>query len=133
MLNMAVLQGRLTRDPELRYTGDKTPVASFSIAVDRDSKKADGTRDTDFINCTAWRQRAEFICSHFKKGDQITVTGRVQVRDYTDKNGNKRTIYEIQTNDVYFGEKKKQDGKPLDEDKSVRFTDIDADDYELPF
>ena len=132
MLNQIVLQGRLTRDPELRYTGDNIAVATFTLACDRDNKKPDGSRETDFIGCTAWRQKAEFVSKYFSKGSQMTVSGRLQVRAYTDKDGNKRTIYEILAENIYFAEKKKQDGQDPG-DKPVTFVDIDADDVELPF
>ena len=92
MLNKIILMGRLTRDPELRHTQTGTAVASFSLAVDRDFKdKATGERSTDFIDVVAWRQTAEFVSRYFTKGRMAVVEGRLQIRDWTDKDGNKRT------------------------------------------
>ena len=92
MLNHIVLMGRLTRDPELRYTGSNVPVASFSIAVDRDFGRGEnGEKQTDFINVSAWRQTGEFVSKYFTKGSMIVVSGRLQIRDYTDRDGNRRT------------------------------------------
>ena len=89
MLNHIVLMGRLTRDPELRYTGSNVPVASFSIAVDRDFGRGEnGEKQTDFINVSAWRQTGEFVSKYFTKGSMIVVSGRLQIRDYTDRDGN---------------------------------------------
>ena len=90
MLNKIIIMGRLTRDPELKRTPSGTAVTSFSMAVDRDFKGQDGTRQTDFIDVVAWKQTAEFVCSYFTKGRMAVVEGRLQVRDWTDKDGNKR-------------------------------------------
>ena len=88
MLNHIVLMGRLTRDPELRYTGSNIPVASFSVAVDRDFGRGEnGEKQTDFINVSAWRQTGEFVSKYFTKGSMIVVSGRLQMRDYTDRDG----------------------------------------------
>ena len=96
MLNHIVLMGRLTRDPELRYTGSNVPVASFSIAVDRDFGRGEnGEKQTDFINVSAWRQTGEFVSKYFTKGSMIVVSGRLQIRDYTDRDGNRRTAAEV--------------------------------------
>jgi single-strand DNA-binding protein len=102
--------GRLTRDPELRRTGSGMAVASFSVAVDRDYPNKDtGEKETDFINCVAWRQRGEFVSKYFTKGSMIIVSGRLQIRSWTDDNGTKRTTAEIVAEDVYFGESKKKE------------------------
>ena len=114
MLNHIVLMGRLTRDPELRYTGSNVPVASFSIAVDRDFGRGEnGEKQTDFINVSAWRQTGEFVSKYFTKGSMIVVSGRLQIRDYTDRDGNRRTAAEVVADNVYFGEsKRRDDGAP---------------------
>lgn len=109
MLNKIVIMGRLTRDPELRYTQSQTPVASFTVAVDRDYKNADGSRGTDFIDCVAWRQGGEFISSYFRKGSMIVVSGSLQSRQWTDRDGNKRTSWEVNVENSYFGESKRED------------------------
>ena len=90
MLNKIILMGRLTRDPELRHTSNRTPVASFSLAVDRDFKTQSGKKETDFIDIVAWRHTAEFVNSYFTKGRMAVVEGRLQIRDWKDKNGNNR-------------------------------------------
>ena len=98
MLNHIVLMGRLTRDPELRYTGSNVPVASFSIAVDRDFGRGEnGEKQTDFINVSAWRQTGEFVSKYFTKGSMIVVSGRLQIRDYTDRDGNRRAGFRSAT------------------------------------
>ena len=111
MLNHIVLMGRLTRDPELRYTGSNIPVASFTVAVDRDFGRGDnGEKQTDFINCVAWRQTGEFVSKYFTKGSMIVVSGRLQIRDYTDRDNNRRTAAEVVADSVYFGESRRRDG-----------------------
>ena len=113
MLNHITIMGRLTRDPELRYTQSQTPVASFTLAVDRDySSRDSGERQTDFIDCVAWRSTAEFVSKYFQKGSMAVVSGRLQIRDWTDKEGNKRRNAEVVVDNVYFGESKKRDGDP---------------------
>ena len=103
MLNKIFLMGRLTRDPELRRTQTGTPVASFSLAVDRDFKdKATGERSTDFIDVVAWRQTAEFVSRYFTKGRMAVVEGRLQIRDWTDKEGGKRRSAEVIADGIYF-------------------------------
>lgn len=110
MLNHIVIMGRLTRDPELRYTSSNIPVASFTVAVDRDyGNRESGEKQTDFINCAAWRSTGEFVSKYFNKGSMIVVSGRLQLRDYTDRDGNKRTAAEIVADNVYFGESKRRD------------------------
>ena len=108
MLNKIFLMGRLTRDPELRRTQTGTPVASFSLAVDRDFKdKSTGERATDFIDVVAWRQTGEFVSRYFTKGRMAVVEGRLQMRDWTDKDGNKRRSAEVVADNVYFGDSKR--------------------------
>ena len=108
MLNHITIMGRLTRDPELRRTGSGTAVASFSLAVDRDySPKDGGERETDFIDCVAWRQTGEFVSKYFTKGRMAVVSGRLQIRNWTDKEGNKRRSAEIVADNVYFGDSKR--------------------------
>lgn len=109
MLNKTFLMGRLTRDPELRRTQSGTPVCSFSIACERDFKNASGERDTDFFECVAWRQTAEFVSQYFTKGRMAIVEGRLQNRDWTDKDGNKRRSTELIASSVYFGDSKPKD------------------------
>lgn len=105
MLNHIVIMGRLTRDPELRYTQSQTPVVSFSLAVDRDfGGKDGGEKQTDFIDCVAWSQKAEFVNKYFTKGRMAVVSGRLQIRDWTDREGGKRRSAEIVADNVYFGE-----------------------------
>lgn len=107
MLNRIILMGRLTRDPELRHTQNGLAVASFSLAVDHDFKdKTTGERGVDFINIVAWRQTAEFVSRYFGKGRMAVVEGRLQMRDWTDKDGNKRTTAEVVADSVYFGDSK---------------------------
>ena len=108
MLNKIFIMGRLTRDPELRRTQTGTPVASFSLAVDRDFKdKSTGERSTDFIDVVAWRQTGEFVSRYFTKGRMAVVEGRLQIRDWTDKDGGKRRSAEIVADNVYFGDSKR--------------------------
>ena len=110
MLNQITIMGRLTRDPELRRTGSGTAVASFTLAVDRDfSPKDGGERETDFIDCVAWRQTGEFVSKYFTKGRMAVVTGRLQIRNWNDKDGNKRRTAEVIAENVYFGDSKKED------------------------
>ena len=108
MLNHITIMGRLTRDPELRRTGSGVAVASFSVAVDRDYSGRDGgEKKTDFIDCVAWRQTGEFISKYFTKGRMIVVDGRLEMRDWTDKEGNKRRSAEIIVANAYFGDSKR--------------------------
>ena len=108
MLNHITVMGRLTRDPELRRTGSGVAVASFRVAVDRDYVAKDGgERKTDFIDCVAWRQTGEFISKYFTKGSMIVVDGRLEMRDWNDKDGNKRTTAEINVSNAYFGDSKR--------------------------
>ena len=108
MLNHITIMGRLTRDPELRRTGSGIAVASFTVAVDRDFGGRDGgEKETDFIDCVAWRHTGEFVSKYFTKGSMIVVSGRLQIRGWTDKDGNKRRTAEVVADNVYFGESKR--------------------------
>ena len=108
MLNHITIMGRLTRDPELRRTGSGIAVASFTVAVDRDFGGRDGgERETDFIDCVAWRQTGEFVSKYFTKGSMMVVSGRLQIRNWNDKDGNKRRSAEVVADNVYFGESKR--------------------------
>ena len=108
MLNHIVIMGRLTRDPELRRTANGTAVASFTLAVDRDFGKGEnGDRETDFIDCVAWRQTGEFVSKYFAKGRMAVVSGRLQIRSWNDKEGNKRRTAEVVADNVYFGDSKR--------------------------
>lgn len=107
MLNHLVLQGRLGSDVELRTTPSGVEVATVNLAVDRDVKDKDGSRKTDWITVVAWRQRAIFLSRYFTKGRMAVVEGRLQVRDYTDRDGNKRTAAEVVADNVYFGDSKR--------------------------
>ena len=108
MLNHITIMGRLTRDPELRRTGTGVAVASFTVAVDRDFGGRDGgERETDFIDCVAWRQTGEFVSKYFTKGRMAVVSGRLQIRNWTDKDGNKRRSAEVVADNVYFGDSKR--------------------------
>lgn len=148
MLNKIFIMGRLTRDPELRHTQSGTAVAAFTLAVDRDFKdKATGERTTDFIDVVAWRQTGEFISRYFTKGRMAVVEGRLQMRDWTDKNGNKRRSAEVVADQVYFGDSKRDtDGggysgnygggyTPTEKTGSApgEFKELGEEDGELPF
>ena len=110
MLNHITIMGRLTRDPELRRTGSGVAVTSFTLAVDRDiPNKETGEKETDFIDCNAWRGTGEFVAKHFSKGSMAIVSGRLQIRNWTDKEGNKRRSAEVVADSVYFGDSKKSD------------------------
>ena len=110
MLNKIILMGRLTRDPELRRTQSGTAVTSFSLAVDRDFKGQNGEKETDFIDIVAWRNTAEFVGKYFSKGRMAVVEGRLQLRDWTDKDGIKRRSAEVIADNVYFGDTKRSEG-----------------------
>ena len=153
MLNHIVIMGRLTRDPELRYTQSQTPVASFTVAVDRDFGGRDGgEKQTDFIDCSAWRQTGEFVSKYFRKGSMIVVSGRMQSRKWQDRDGNNRTSWEVSADNVYFGESRRRDdegrdsyaptsygGNSYDNNRSASapapsaFAELGDDDGELPF
>lgn len=113
MLNTISIMGRLTKDPELRHTTSQTAVASFTLAVDRDiANKQTGERQTDFINCVAWRGTADFVSKYFRKGSMAVVSGRLQMRQYQDRDGNNRTAAEVVAENVYFGEGKRDNAAP---------------------
>ena len=153
MLNHITVMGRLTRDPELRYTQSQTPVASFTLAVDRDFGSRDGgEKQTDFIDCVAWRQTAEFVSKYFTKGSMAVVSGRLQIRDWTDRDGGKRRSAEVVVDNMYFGESRRRDGDSGDSRSSSyssygnsgsagkssapaasAFAELDDGDGELPF
>ena len=148
MLNHIVLMGRLTRDPELRRTGSGLAVASFSLAVDRDfGNRETGERETDFIDIVAWRNTAEFVSKYFTKGRMAVVSGRLQIRNWTDKEGNKRRSAEVVADNVYFGDSKRDGvsgsfaeyGAPADSSftapavPSSDFSMMETNDSDLPF
>ena len=146
MLNHITIMGRLTRDPELRRTGTGTAVASFTVAVDRDFSGRDGgERETDFIDCVAWRQTGEFVSKYFTKGSMIVVSGRLQIRSWNDKDGNKRRTAEVVADNVYFGESKRGDnaaapvsspsfgGYTAPTTPASDFAMLEDDDAQLPF
>ena len=132
MLNHIVLMGRLTRDPELRHAGSGLAVASFSLAVDRDFKSQSGEKETDFVDIVAWRSTADFVSEFFTKGRMAGVEGRLQFRDWKDKDGNNRRSAEVVAEHVYFGDSKRSElGTPP---ASGDFREISEDEEgELPF
>ena len=136
MLNSIIVMGRMSRDPDLRRTNSGTAVASFTVAVDRDFKSQSGEKETDFINVVAWRNTAEFASKYFSKGRMAVVEGRLQIRDWTDKDGNKLRSAEIVADSVYFGDSKRDGGdtvqsEPQSEPQSG-FSEVE-DDGDLPF
>ena len=150
MLNRIILMGRLTRDPELRHTQSGTAVASFTLAVDRDFKSRDGgERATDFIDIVAWRSTAEFVSKYFTKGRMAVVEGRLQIRDWTDRDGGKRRSAEVIADNVYFGDSKRdgdsgsygnysRPAAPAPVDYGIpsggdQFAELADDDGDLPF
>lgn len=139
MLNHIVLQGRLTRDPELRHTQSGIAVASFTLAVDRDFASRDGgERQTDFIDIVAWRNTAEFVSKYFAKGRMAVVSGRLQMQDWTDRDGGKRRSAEVVADNVYFGDSKREESDSREPENPppvtpADFTEMDDDDGELPF
>ena len=153
MLNKVFIMGRLTRDPELRRTQSGTAVTSFSLAVDRDFKSQSGEKETDFIDVVAWRTTAEFVSKYFTKGRMAVVEGRLQIRDWKDKDGNNRRSAEVIADNIYFGDSKR-DGAPAGDygssysqpaygapaggyaapmGSSNGFAEIDEEDGDLPF
>lgn len=135
MLNHITIMGRFTRDPELRRTGSSVPVASFSLAVDRDVVAEGKERETDFIDCVAWRGTGEFIDRNFRKGSMAVVDGRLQIRGWTDKDGNKRRTAEINVEHIYFADSKKADtgASSAPQSRANDFAMLDDDDAQLPF
>ena len=115
MLNKIIIMGRLVRDPELRRTQSGTAVTSFRLAVDRDYKAEDGSKQADFFDVVAWRSTAEFVSKYFSKGRMAVVDGRLQSRPWTDKDGNKRVAIEIVADSVYFGDSKRPESDTADE------------------
>lgn len=132
MLNRIIVMGRMTRDPELRRTNSGTAVASCTVAVDRDFKSQSGEKETDFIDVVAWRNTAEFVSKYFSKGRMAVVEGRLQLRDWTDKDGNKRRTAEIVADSVYFGDSKRDGGDAAQSAPQGGFSEIE-DDGNLPF
>ena len=145
MLNHIVLMGRMTRDPELRRTATGTAVTSFTLACDRDFKdKETGEKGVDFIDCVAWKASAEFVSKHFSKGRMAAVEGRLQMREWTDKEGNKRRSAEVLASSVYFaGSKQGVDFKDTSAARNsdpmsdlpggAQFAELSGEDGELPF
>jgi single-strand DNA-binding protein len=132
MLNKVVIMGRLTADPELRMTQSEKPVATFTLAVERDFKGPNGTREADFINCVAWNNTAEFINKYFKKGNMAVVSGRLQTRKWEAPDGRKGIATEIVAENVYFGESKKTTQEAPAEQQQYEPIEV-VDDDELPF
>ena len=147
MLNKVVIMGRLARDPELRRTQSGVSVTSFRIACNRDFKPQGGEAETDWIDIVAWRNTAEFVSKYFQKGRVAIVEGRLQTRDWTDKDGNKRTAVEVVADNIYFGDSKRDGGNNYDAAPSFgapmggyaapvgdnQFAEIDEEDGDLPF
>ena len=137
MLNKIILMGRLCADPELRRTGSGTAVTSFSLACDRDFKSQSGEKETDFIEVVAWKNTAEFVSKYFSKGRMAVVEGRLQIRDWTDKAGNKRTTAEVVADNVYFADSKQSQEKNFENlaGRMDGFAEIQEDEEEdcLPF
>lgn len=130
MLNQVVLMGRLVANPTLRYTQNQTPVASFTIAVDRDYQTGGSERQTDFVECAAWRHTAEFVNKYFTKGQMIVVSGSLQSRKWQDKNGNNRVSWEVVADSVHFCGDKKSETMNV---SAADFEDLDDDEGEIPF
>lgn len=141
MLNKIIIMGRLTRDPELRRTGSGTAVTSFSLACDRDFKSQSGEKETDFIEVVAWKNTAEFVSKYFSKGRMAVVEGRLQIRDWTDKAGSKRTTAEVVADNVYFADSKRSESNDNQKENfnalSGRLSDdfvlASEEDGEIPF
>lgn len=136
MLNKVFLQGRLVADPELRHTQQGTPVASYRLAVDRDYKSKDSNaQNTDFVNIVSWRNTAEFVSRYFTKGRMMLVEGRLQMRSYTDKDGNRRVAAEVVTDNVHFADSRKDGNNNEDGSlqESAGFEELADDDGDLPF
>ena len=141
MLNKIIIMGRFTHDPELRRTGSGTSVTSFSLACDRDFKSQSGDKETDFIEVVAWKNTAEFVSKYFSKGRMAVVEGRLQIRDWTDKAGNKRTTAEVVADNVYFADSKRSESNENQKENfnalsgrlSDDFVPISEEDGEIPF
>lgn len=135
MLNVVVIMGRLTANPELRTTSGGISVSSFSVAVDR-AYQSNGERQTDFINCVAWRSNADFITKYFTKGQMIAIRGTLQQNSYTDKDGNKRTTYDVVVEQAQFCGSKQEKAEPninLADVDTSEFDEISTEDDDLPF
>ena len=124
-LNRITIMGRLTRDPELRRTQSGAPVTSFTMAVDRDFKSQSGDKETDFIDVVAWRNTAEFAAKYLAKGRMAIASGRLQIRDWQDRDGNKRRSAEVIADSIYFGDSKPQDAQPAGHAVNVDASDFD--------
>lgn len=134
MLNHITIMGRMVREPELRYTQQNTPVVSFTLAVDRDFQSGGSEKQTDFIDCVAWRNTAEFVSKYFHKGSMAVVAGRLQMRNWTDKHENKRTSAEVVADNIYFGDSKKANtGNSQADYTAPTMSEIDDSDGDLPF
>lgn len=139
MLNHISIMGRITKDIELRRTGSGVPVASFTLAVDRDFKEKNGEKITDFIDCVAWRNTAEFVEKYFGKGRMAVVSGSLQIRSWKDKDGNNRRTAEVVADNVYFGDSKKEGEVPANKDFEISsgvvdgFAMLTGSDEGLPF
>lgn len=137
MLNIIILTGRLVADPTLRYTQSQTPVASFTIACDREFKDENGNKQTDFVEVVAWRNTAEFASKYFSKGRMATVKGRLQIRSWKDKDGNNRKTAEVVAESIYFADSNKQNSEQRSEQSYAPARDDGyaelEDDGELPF
>lgn len=144
MLNKVFLQGRLVADPELRHTQQGTPVASYRLAVDRGYKSKDpNAQNADFVNIVSWRNTAEFVSRYFTKGRMMLVEGRLQIRDYTDKDGNKRVAAEVMTDNVHFADSRKDESGTISGGYGLPsgsgmpgdggFAELSDNDGELPF
>ena len=155
MLNKVILMGRLTADPVMRHTQSNTPVASFTLAVERDFRSQGRERETDFIDIVSWNKNAEFVCNWFHKGQLVAVTGRLQVRNWQDKDGNNRRAYEVVAEETHFAESRRDSAAagaaPVSAPRAARgdfsapaprpvvaadpsgFSDLSEDDDELPF
>lgn len=129
MLNHLTIMGRFVRDPEARVTQSGTDVTSFTLAVDRDF----GDKSTDFIDCVAWRKTAEFVSKYFAKGRMAVVDGRLQIRDWTDKQGNKRKSAEVVVSNIYFGDSRREEERHDDDFPEPEFEEMDEDEGDLPF
>ena len=141
MLNKIVLQGRLGSDPEMRVTGSGKPVADFTLAVDRDFKNQNGEKETDWIDVVIFGNSAKFVCDHFTKGRMAIVSGRLQIRNWTDKEGNKRRAAEVVADNVYFGDSKRDTDGIMDNmpvpvpfrENDDGYAMLEEDDEQLPF
>lgn len=134
MLNTCSLQGRLTKDPELRHSPSGISVTSFTVACERSYVRQGMERQVDWIDVVAWRQTAEFVCNYFHKGSMIVLDGQLQTRTYKDKDGNNHKAYEVYANHIYFGEREKRERDEFNQSPpDDYFSQIDSDEEDLPF